>query len=50
MKQQLTKRWERIMSLALAACLGIGLFTPGAMAANGSDLVLIEGDQELCKR
>ena len=44
MKQQLTKRWERIMSLALAACLGIGLFTPGAMAANGSDMVLIEGD------
>lgn len=47
MKQQLTKRWERIMSLALAACLGIGLLTPGAMAANGSDIVLIEGDPAL---
>ena len=44
MKQQLTKRWKRVMSLALAACLGIGLFTPGAMAANGSDMVLVEGD------
>ena len=47
MKQQLTKRWERIMSLALAACLGIGLLTPGALAVNGSDMVLIEGDPAL---
>ena len=47
MKQQLTKRWERIMSLALAACLGIGLLTPSALAVNGSDMVLIEGDPAL---
>ena len=44
MKRRSNRRWRRATALALAACIGAGLLVPGALAAEGDEAILIEGD------
>ena len=47
MKRRSNRRWRRATALALAACIGAGLLVPGALAAEGDEAILIEGDPAL---
>ena len=47
MKRRSNRRWRRATALALAACIGAGLLVPGALAAEGDEAILIEGDPGL---